>query len=519
MSYNPNRLQFVHCDTCFENSAKAREYVNGNLITRDRPALYAEPMILKYGDPLNPNILLAIGSVGDGKTSSVDNKVFFIDCAQLDIDNNFHFVDTNTITFDVNKNETSTTIEPNILLQPTKVFDKIEYDNIILSENGGLFSYVNTEVVDDQVIVNVNGKINSYTLPDPVVRGEYDKEKLILTLYTKKDKSIAIDFNDVVYISDNDNNIIEKREDGLYASVEIDYDKATDILIFDNGINVKEINLLSNAQDTINKNVSTELQSLKTIPLTSKSVTNSVQKTTTGTTIKSDVNLSIDATNILQITDDGIFASVDIIYDNALNKLTLRTSSGEKEIALVNQSFLDSISYDSVQKAIIMKVKLSNNEIVTQTINIGELFNPINVENSVDSPITLTKIRNEKTGIETITAQLEVAAGKNNLIEIKREGSTANLYASNLADDIQMHWYNFDEAGEIIGVEENSVQGALTRIALYLDLNDKITGDASTQILALIERMAKLESEVEELRTYVKNLTNFGYTDEKKINA
>ena len=513
MSYNPNRLQFVHCDTCFENSAKAREYVNGNLITRDRPALYAEPMILKYGDPLSPNILLAIGSVGDGKTSSVDNKVFFIDCAQLDIDNNFEFVDSNTIAFKVNTNESGTTVESNILLQPTHVVDKIEYENIILNENGGLFSYVNTEVVDEQVIVNVNGQIKIYDLPDTVVRGEYNKENLILTLFTKKNEAIEIDFNDVVYVSDNDNNIIIKRTDGLYASVDLNYDAKTDTLTLNNGVAEKHINLLSNAQDTINKNVSAELQSLKTIPLTSKSVTNSVQKTTSGTTIKSDVNLSIDATNILQITDGGIFASVDILYDNALNKLTLRTSSGEKEIALVNQSFLDSISYDSVQKAIIMKVKLSNNEIVTQTINIGELFNPINVENSVDSPITLSKVRNEKTGVETITAQLEVAAGKNNLIEIKREGSTANLYASNLADDIQMHWYNFNDAGEIIGVEENSVQGALTRIALYLDLNDKITGDASTQILALIERIGKLEAEVEDLRNYVKNLTDFGYTD------
>lgn len=513
MSYNPNRLQFVHCDTCFENSAKAREYVNGNLITRDRPALYAEPMILKYGDPSSPNILLAIGSVGDGKTSSVDNKVFFIDCAQLDIDNNFEFVDSNTIAFKVNTNESGTTVESNVLLQPTHVVDKIEYENIILNENGGLFSYVNTEVVDEQVIVNVNGQIKIYDLPDTIVRGEYNKENLILTLFTKKNEAIEIDFNDVVYVSDNDNNIIIKRTDGLYASVDLNYDAKTDTLTLNNGVAEKHINLLSNAQDTINKNVSAELQSLKTIPLTSKSVTNSIQKTTTGTTIKSDVNLSVDATNILQITDGGIFASVDILYDNALNKLTLRTSSGEKEIALVNQSFLDSISYDSVQKAIIMKVKLSNNEIVTQTINIGELFNPINVENSVDSPITLSKIRNEKTGIETITAQLEVAAGKNNLIEIKREGSTANLYASNLADDIQMHWYNFNDAGEIIGVEENSVQGALTRIALYLDLNDKITGDASTQILALIERIGQLEAEVEDLRNYVKNLTDFGYTD------
>lgn len=516
MSYNPNRLQFVHCDTCFENSEKAREYVNGNLITRDRPALYAEPMILKYGDPKNPNILLAIGSVGDGKTNSVDNKVFFIDCAQLDIDNNFEFVDTNTIAFEVNKHQSGTTVESNVLLQPTKIVDKIEYNNIILNENNGLFSFVDTKVVDEQVIVNINGKINTYALPDVVVRGEYDKENLVLTLFTKKNEAIEIDFNDVVYISDNDNNIIKKRADGLYASVDLNYDAKTDTLTLNDGVREQHLTLLSNAQDTINKNVSNELESLHLVPITSKTVTHTVQKNTTGTTLKSDVNLSLDATNILQITDSGVYASVDITYDNALNKLTLHTSSGKKEIALVNQSFLESISYDSVQKAIIMKVKLSDNQVITQTINIGELFNPINVENSVESPIVLTKSINEKTGVETITANLQVAAGNNNLIKVKTEGSTANLFASNQADDIRVVWYNVDLEGKITDPQYMNVQEAFIKVTRYFDDNDILNGEFINEIKNAKERIAKLENELSALTDYVKNLTDFGYTDVNK---
>jgi hypothetical protein len=519
MSYNPNRLQFVHCDTCFENSEKAREYVNGNLITRDRPALYAEPMILKYGDPKNPNILLAIGSVGDGKTSSVENKVFFIDCAQLDIDNNFEFNNSNTIAFKVNTNESGTTVESNVLLQPTKIVDKIEYNNIILNENGGLFTYVNTEVKNDKVVVNVNGNIKSYDLPDPVVMGEYNKETLELTLYTKKAQPIVIDFNDVVYISDNDNNIIKKREDGLYASVEIDYDAATDTLTLDNGVSVKEMNLLSYAQDTINKNVSAELESLHVVPVTSKTVTHTVQKTTSGTTLKSNVNLSIDSTNILQVTDGGVYASVDVTYDSALNKLTLKTSNGSKEIALVNQSFLESISYDSVQKAIVLKVKLSNNEIVTQSINIGELFNPINVENTIDSPIILTKTSNEKTGIETITANLQIAASDKNLIQVKTEGSTANLFASNQADDIKVVWYNVDIEGKITDPQYMNVQEAFIKVTRYFDDNDILNGEIANEIKNAKERITTLENKLAALTDYVNKLTDFGYTDDNEENA
>ena len=79
-----NRLQFVHHDELFSTREDAMNYVNGQLIQIDRPALYAEPMILKYGDEEEPNIILAIGSVGNGETMSTNNKVFFIDLANIE---------------------------------------------------------------------------------------------------------------------------------------------------------------------------------------------------------------------------------------------------------------------------------------------------------------------------------------------------------------------------------------------------------------------------------------------------
>lgn len=78
-----NRLQFVHCNTIFETREEAIAYVAGDLEAIQRPALYAEPMVLRYGDKDNPNIILAIGSKGDGVTASNKNKTFFIDFAQI----------------------------------------------------------------------------------------------------------------------------------------------------------------------------------------------------------------------------------------------------------------------------------------------------------------------------------------------------------------------------------------------------------------------------------------------------
>lgn len=525
MSYNPNRLQFVHCETCFENSAKAREYVNGNLITRDRPALYAEPMILKYGDPKNPNILLAIGSVGDGKTGSIDNKVFFIDCAQLDIDNNFEFVNTNTISFDVEKNESGTTINPNVLLQPSKIVDKKEYNNVILDEENGLFTHINTEVIDDQIIVNINGEIKSYDLPDPVIKGLYDKENLTLSLFTKKNEEIKIDFKNVVLISDNDKNIIVKREDGLYANVDLSYDKLNDKLTFNNGVEVKEFNLLSSTQDTINKDVNEELKSLKLFPLESTSITNVIQKSETGTSLKSDVILSDDPTNVLRGTDKGIFASVDFKYDDIQNKLTLITSNGKKEIQLVNQSFLESISYDKDQKKIILRVKLSDGQIITQEIDMTDLFNPyiINIENDANSPIRLekTSITDTENGNvveDKITAHLNVVGGDDNAIKIRTEGSQSSLFASNNSKDIKVIWSTLDEDGNLSDPDYTDVQTAFFRTVNYFDNNDKENAILTTELTAAKERITTLENELKALTDYVKKLTDFGFTENEKPN-
>lgn len=517
MNYKPNRLQFVHCDTCFENSAKAREYVNGNLIVHDRPALYAEPMVLKYGDPKNPNILLAIGSVGDGQTTSVDNKVFFIDCAQLDIKSNLEFIDSNTISFNINKTDSGTTIEPSIQLEESKIIDKKIHENVILNEPNGLFTHISTELVGNDLLININGNISSYTLSSPIVRGEYNKEKLLLTLFNKDNEPITVDFKNVVLVSDNDNNIIKKTEDGLYAqATELLYDKLSNVLTFNNGLEEKQFNILSHEQDTFNKQITAGLQSLKITPVDTNSIKNTVQTTSNGTTLESNVNLSVDATNILKLSDGGIYANVDIDYDSALNKLIFSTTSGQKEINLVTQSFLESISYDSIQKKIILKVKLNDNNVVTQEINVEDLFNPINVENDFNSPITLSKVKNENTGIDTIKAQLHVAAGENNLIKLQTEGSTANLFASNHAKDIKVDWYAVDAEGNITDPQFINVQEAFIKVSRYFDINDINSNLFNEELEDAKKRIQVLENQVADLINYVNKLTDFGYTDKEE---
>ena len=90
MDFNQNRLRFVHCEHLFSNFNEIAEYVRS--VQYERSSLYAEPMIFKYGDEKNPNIVLAIGSVGDGtfkydtETGEVLNKTFYIDFSQVERD-------------------------------------------------------------------------------------------------------------------------------------------------------------------------------------------------------------------------------------------------------------------------------------------------------------------------------------------------------------------------------------------------------------------------------------------------
>jgi hypothetical protein len=234
--------------------------------------------------------------------------------------------------------------------------------------------------------------------------------------------------------------------------------------------------------------------------------------------------LSVDASNLIKITDGGVYASVDLAYDNALNKLTLTTSNGKKEFSLTNQSFLESISYDSVQKKIILRVKLSNNDIVVQEIGVSDLFNPINVENISNSPIVLEKTSNDITGIDTVSAKLNVVASDDNLLKVLTDGSTATLFASNHAEDIMVDWYTVDKNGDITDPERIGVQEGFIRTVRYLNDNTAINDEIKEQLVIAYERIGTLEAEVAELTDYVKKLTNFGYTedlfvDENQTNA
>ena len=160
---NKNRLQFVHHNQVFATRDEAIAYVK-NSQTIDRPSLYAEPMVLKYGNEAEPNIILAIGSVGDGSIGA-SNKTFFIDIEGLKeniaaledeiaaLVASLVFIGENSDTIEMNVNETESgvVIGGEVKLKETVVINREEVDSIIKKDEDGIYSYVNL-VFDDNTL-------------------------------------------------------------------------------------------------------------------------------------------------------------------------------------------------------------------------------------------------------------------------------------------------------------------------------------------------------------------------------
>lgn len=219
-----NRLQFVHHDELFSTREDAMNYVNGQLIQINRPALYAEPMILKYGDEAEPNIILAIGSVGNGETMSTNNKVFFIDLANIE-------ESIEKLKEQVDKNYED--------VKNVKEFVSTIIASCGLNEDGTYSSDLDDDILKSAENLKMADTLLSSALQDEIARAKAEEMKL--TLYPQDSDTISFEIDrqesgasliaDVkladkrTFDNTNWSNIIIKDENGLFTNVDVKYEE------------------------------------------------------------------------------------------------------------------------------------------------------------------------------------------------------------------------------------------------------------------------------------------------------
>ena len=239
MNFNQNRLRFVHCEHLFSNFQEITEYVRS--VQYERASLYAEPMIFKYGDEKNPCIVLAIGSVGEGKfeydteNGEVLNKTYYIDFSQVERD-------IEELYKQVGENRTE-----------IERIDGIVKNMITacgFNEDGKYVPDLDDHILGDATSLFVADKLLSEYIIALEKRHElYVKDTASIDLTVEKGDTGVTLSSDVklgtkVYEGQIIDNIIIEQEDGIFTSVDLDYsEEESKLTLTINGDQKKDIPL------------------------------------------------------------------------------------------------------------------------------------------------------------------------------------------------------------------------------------------------------------------------------------
>lgn len=559
--YNSNRLQFVHCDTLFATRDEAKAYVGGQLISIDRPALYAEPMVLKYGSEENPNILLAIGSVGDGKSQSTNNKVFFIDLAHVNesieeildmvevmgedvaeiqaliqnvikscgldenggyvaddneiikmakslseadhllaermIKNTLNVEDTSSVDLTLDAQDNGSTLSAKVNLAPTKVVDNIVLDNILLSEENGIFTYVNVAFDEktDILTFTVNGKKAEYQLPHEVhlKSGIYNKETEAIELTLNNDEVISVSVSTLidewgVLDADAQNSpIVLSKTHVAYDNTTHDYENFRDILSADVRIATKDekpYNILK-ADETNNKYLYVDGTAQNIVCRDKNGKLSNVQDVLNA--IKCEA--SKHDGNIVSVKNDGVFASVDVTYNAATNVLHFDNGiNGGKDIILNSASVIEKIYYDTTNREIVVMCELTNGEKEEVRIKIDDVLVTFEVDNTNKTVTLASKTENAQT---YLSADVNISNIKDNILV----NDNNSLYVKGTADNIQ---YDADNSvAEVIAKLDGSsdINGSIRNL-INVEKDERVKGDKDldTRIGSVLDKLKAEET-------------------------
>ena len=458
-----DRLQFVKHEEIFATREAAYEYLLVNQFygeypgaTTPRPALLAEPMILLYesDDAIKgPNVILAIGSVGDG-TGSMENRIFIIDTQKTEeeiiaLDEKIEQaiksltiipVDSETLDISAEKTDEGTFLSGDVKIADYTIASGKVQNNIITVEEGkGLYAFVDMDYDPETFVItfNVNGVIKNFQLPPDqhVEKGWYSPADEALFLKLADGSKVKIDvvklidewtvlssasttpimlFKEHISASTEEHDGVYDWQDLLTADVRL-ADHISDNIIHKDRTG-KFLYVKGTADNIKYKNNQTVAQALDSI----------------------DTRVSTSAGNMIYRRPDGLFASAMLDYNSAENKLIYRYTDTQtedfKEVSFTLNSvkILQDITYDPVKEVIVIRYIDAQGEYQRVEIPAKDIIEEWIVNNEAHN-IELVKYRSEGQGKDILSADAKIHAGDNNILEDKDH----KLYVNGISDNIK----------------------------------------------------------------------------------
>lgn len=323
----------------------------------------------------------------------------------------------NTLTFTTSNQSGGTTTE-NIELNSIKIIDDARYDR---DTESLIFIYTTAKGEYKKLVVPVGSLIDEWVVNN-------DSHNVIL----KKERKSNVDKDILsadVRVSSLDNNILVEKGDGLYVNGEAKNIKYSDDSSVKDEISAAKESIaneieraqkaekeasdaISNVVATIGSGFTTDTHETVTCKVEQldnaiKSKVSSVGKIDNSVVVdasdasnpKVGVKLSNDKRdekipNLIELHENGLFAAVDLSYDESGNTLTFTTTNGTKTIKLAMNSFVDNIYYDASREVIVIEYTVNGKKMPNVEVPVRTLINEWTVSDNTDGAVKLKKTVN-----------------------------------------------------------------------------------------------------------------------------
>lgn len=461
---NINRLQFVHCDQLFATREEAVDYAKTKVII-DRPALYAEPMVLKYGSEETPNILLAIGSVGDGVKPAMENKLFFIDAAEL-------------------SEKLEQLAADNEELKESYYLDKEIIANTVQSagfdEKGILIVDVEDELLSGTTSLTMSDKILSEALVAEIERAKaeekrIEEKKLLVTVDTSSIKHVVEDSEDKVTLTSEvklakqyvvgdvafNENLILDTENGLWSSIKVSEGEHTidfningvvteipNIHVVNGSYSIEkealvlELNDGSTIEVSLSKlieewGVLSEAEQQSPVYLTRTHVAYNEEVHGDGEykdILEAHLRIANSEDNMLVVDNNNslMVKKSNLEYNSSTNELVFNDGKDEKTITLNSGTVLERSYYQESTNQLILVFKLNNGTTSEVKINVADLMVKTQTNNDGKN-VRLESHYDNETNTIYLSADVVISEQEDNIL--KTDGNS--LYVKGDAYNIK----------------------------------------------------------------------------------